>query len=152
HGCRHRRPRPTGTVPRQLRALHRPVGCGDPRRDRRLGARHRGARRGCAGQPEFRCVGSGALCRRCVVRSVPAPDAGRPGRDWLPYVAGGLTLLILVLFILWPILQLLVAAFLPVRTPFSLDALTLDNFSRFFVAATYRSATINSIVVSVLST
>src|SRR5690606_6081343 len=63
-----------------------------------------------------------------------------------------LTLLILVLFILWPILQLLVAAFLPVRTPFSLDALTLDNFSRFFVAATYRSATINSIVVSVLST
>ena len=84
--------------------------------------------------------------------SAAAPSAGRRRVDWLPWVAGGLTVLVLVLFILWPILQLLVAAFLPVRTPFSVEALTLANFSRFITAATYRSATLNTVVVSTLST
>jgi iron(III) transport system permease protein len=81
----------------------------------------------------------------------PAPSR-RGGVDWLPWLAGGLTVVVLFLFILWPLMQMLLAAFLPNRTPFSLEALTLDNFRRFIEAANYRSATVNTLIVSVLST
>lgn len=81
------------------------------------------------------------------------PERPRTRRiDWLPWVAGGLTVAVLVLFILIPILQLLVSAFLPQKTPFSLEALTLANFRRFMQAPTYQSAFVNSLLVSILST
>lgn len=72
-------------------------------------------------------------------------------RDWLAWLAAGLTLFVLVAFLIVPIFQTMAAAFFRSNAPHTLDNFTLNNFERFFYAATYRSAFINSLIVSCAS-
>lgn len=80
------------------------------------------------------------------------PTAPARQRDWLPWAVGGLTVLILVLFMIYPILKTVLGAFVRQGEPLDFAHATLFNFERFFVAATYKSALKNSILVSVLAT
>ena len=87
----------------------------------------------------------------CADLSAPLTAPARQ-RDWLPWIVGGLTILILVVFMIYPILKTVLGAFVRQGDPLDLAHATLFNFERFFVAATYKSALKNSVLVSVLAT
>ena len=67
--------------------------------------------------------------------------------EWTPVVVLGLSLLILVLFIVYPLSRTVLNAFLPKGSTFSLANLTLANFSQFASSALYRGALRNTLVV-----
>ncbi len=67
--------------------------------------------------------------------------------EWTPVVVLGLSLLILVLFIVYPLSRVVVNSFLPKGSPFSFANLTLANFSQFLDSALYRSALRNTLTV-----
>ena len=73
-------------------------------------------------------------------------------RDWFPYLVAFITIVVLGLFLVAPLVQTVISAFLPRNAPLALGNLTLENFRRFIEAANYRSAFVNSLLVSVLST
>jgi iron(III) transport system permease protein len=67
--------------------------------------------------------------------------------EWTPLVVLGLSLLILVLFIVYPLSRVVLNSFLPKGSPFSLSNLTLANFSQFLSSALGRSALRNTMTV-----
>jgi iron(III) transport system permease protein len=67
--------------------------------------------------------------------------------EWTPLVVLGLSLLILVLFIVYPLSRVVLNSFLPKGSPFSLANLTLANFSQFLSSALGRSALRNTMTV-----
>jgi iron(III) transport system permease protein len=67
--------------------------------------------------------------------------------EWTPVVVLGLSLLILVLFIVYPLSRVVLNSFLLKGKPFSLANLTLANFSQFLSSALYRSALRNTLTV-----
>jgi len=72
--------------------------------------------------------------------------------DWLPYVMGGLTIFILIAFLVYPIGKTLLFSFIPNEKPLALENFSLVNFERFFSAASYQNAFRNSIFISLITT
>jgi iron(III) transport system permease protein len=72
--------------------------------------------------------------------------------DWLPYVAGGVTIFILVSFLIYPIGKTMLSSFIPNQEDLSIANLTFSNFERFSSAASYRNAFTHSVVVSLATT
>jgi len=67
--------------------------------------------------------------------------------EWTPVVVLGLSLLILGLFIVYPLSRVILNSFLPKGEPFSFGKLTLANFSQFASSALYRSSLRNTLGV-----
>ena len=70
--------------------------------------------------------------------SAGAPDAVR--RDVLPYLVGAATIVIAVVFLVYPLASAVFGAFIKNGQPPSLVGMTLVNFERFFVSASYQRA------------
>jgi len=70
--------------------------------------------------------------------------------EFIPYLVLGLALLILVLFIAYPLSKVLLNSFLRTDDVFSLQNLTLANFSQFFSSSLYKSALMNTLLVGFL--
>ncbi|MGQ0662679.1 MAG: ABC transporter permease [Pseudomonadota bacterium] len=66
--------------------------------------------------------------------------------DWLPYAAGLASLVIALVFLVYPLAQAVVVAFVKHGEEVALVNLTLVNFERFFISAGYRRAFWNSLV------
>jgi iron(III) transport system permease protein len=64
-----------------------------------------------------------------------------------PYLILGLALVILVLFIAYPLSKVLFSSFVAQGDPLSLHNLTLANFSQFSTSTLYRSALLNTLTV-----
>ena len=73
-------------------------------------------------------------------------------RDWLPYAVGGITVAVLVGFLLYPIGMTLLSSFVPNGQPIALANLSLVNFRTLFAGAMFQDAVVHSIVVSLLAT
>ena len=85
----------------------------------------------------------------------PAPTTAARSRrmpDLLPWVAGGVTFVVLAAFLVWPILSTLTISFAPRGERFAPDAVTLEHFERFLSSGLYRRALVNTLVISVAST
>jgi iron(III) transport system permease protein len=67
--------------------------------------------------------------------------------EWTPVVVLGLSLIILMLFIVYPLSRVVINSFLPKGSPFSLSNLTLANFSQFLSSALYRNSLRNTLTV-----
>ena len=82
------------------------------------------------------------------------PTLGTRARriDWFPYAVGGLTIAILLVFLVYPIGKTLVRSFIPNEEAVSLSNLTLANFERFTEPGSYQNAFRNSMVVGLLTT
>ena len=79
--------------------------------------------------------------------------AGRkPGTDWSPWLVGGLTAVVLGLFLVYPIGKTLVSSFVAQGDPITWRNLGFGNFERFFTSPLYQRAFVNSLVVSLSST
>ena len=70
--------------------------------------------------------------------------------EFTPYLVLGLTLLILLLFIAYPLSKVILNSFLEMGDAPSLENLTLTNFSQFFTSALYKSAFVNTLMVGFL--
>lgn len=81
-----------------------------------------------------------------------APLVRRRGPDLLPWVAGGITILVLVGFLAYPIVTTMANSFAPQGESFNWLNGTLANFERFWTSALYRSALWNTIVIAVAVT
>jgi iron(III) transport system permease protein len=67
-----------------------------------------------------------------------------------PYLVLGLTLLILLVFIAYPLSKVILNSFLAMGDTPSLENLTLTNFSQFFTSTLYKSAFVNTLTVGFL--
>jgi len=76
------------------------------------------------------------------------PRTRRPQRDWTPWLAGALTVGVLLLFLVYPIFTTLASSFVPQGRALALQNLSLVNFERFFTSPLYQRAFVNSLVVS----
>jgi iron(III) transport system permease protein len=74
------------------------------------------------------------------------------GKDWTPYIVGAVVLVVLGLFLVYPIGKTVLSSLVRMGEPLSPANLTLTNFERFFTSALYKRALLNSIVVSLSST
>ncbi len=72
--------------------------------------------------------------------------------DWLPYVVGGLTIFVLVAFLLYPIVKTVLFSFVKSGEELTVANLTLANFQRFIDGATFQDALWHSVAVGVLTT
>jgi iron(III) transport system permease protein len=84
------------------------------------------------------------------VTSVVAPAAAR--RDLLPYLVGAATIVIALLFLVYPLASAVFGAFIKNGQAPSIANLTLVNFERFFVSASYQRALWNSLFAGTVST
>jgi iron(III) transport system permease protein len=71
--------------------------------------------------------------------------------DWLPYATAGLSIVVLVGVLIYPIFTTLTASFIKDGEAITVSNLTLANFSTILKSSTYRSAIWHSLVVAVLS-
>lgn len=76
-----------------------------------------------------------------------APEITRR-RDITPYIVLGLVILILALFIIYPLGKIIILSFIEEGDKITFKNLTLHNFSRFITPGLYRKTLINSLVVS----
>jgi len=72
--------------------------------------------------------------------------------DWLPYLTGILTVLILFAFLLYPISKSVISSFIKSGETIDFANFTLYNFERFFISIAYRKAFMHSMVVSLAAT
>jgi iron(III) transport system permease protein len=70
--------------------------------------------------------------------------------EFIPYLVLGLALLILVIFIAYPLSKVLLNSFLKIDDVPSIENFTLANFSQFFSSALYKSALMNTLLVGFL--
>lgn len=70
--------------------------------------------------------------------------------EFIPYLVLGLALLILVIFIAYPLSKVLLNSFLKVDDVASIESLTIANFSQFFSSSLYKSALVNTLQVGSL--
>ncbi len=82
--------------------------------------------------------------------SVVAPAAAR--RDVLPYLVGAATIVIALVFLVYPLASAVFGAFIKNGQASSIANLTLVNFERFFVSASYQRALWNSLFAGTVST
>ena len=82
------------------------------------------------------------------------PDGGLPrrSRDLTPWLVGAITVLVLFVFLLYPIAKTMLSSFVPQGEALSLRNLSLSNFERFWTSPLYKSALRNSLVVSLTTT
>jgi iron(III) transport system permease protein len=73
-------------------------------------------------------------------------------RDSVALLTGLAAIIIALVFLIYPLVNGLALAFVKNGQPFSFGGLTLANFRRFFEAASYRHAFVNSLVTSVGAT
>jgi len=64
--------------------------------------------------------------------------------EFTPYLVLGLTLLILLVFIAYPLSKVILNSFLAMGDTPSLENLTLANFTQFFTSTLYKSAFVNT--------
>jgi iron(III) transport system permease protein len=76
----------------------------------------------------------------------------RIGKDWTPWLVGAITVVVLVLFLVYPIFTTLLSSFIPQGRPIALQNLSLVNFERFLTSPLYQRAFVNSLVVSLSTT
>ncbi|MEX0696102.1 MAG: iron ABC transporter permease [Dongiaceae bacterium] len=74
------------------------------------------------------------------------PVAGAARREYFPIVVGVIMVGAALIFLIYPIANVIILAFLANGKDLALVNLTLDNFERFFVSASYQRAFWNSIV------
>ena len=67
-----------------------------------------------------------------------------------PYLVLGLSLLILIIFIIYPLSKVILNSFIEAGNDLSLKNLTLANFSQFINSSLYRSALFNTLTVGLL--
>ena len=72
--------------------------------------------------------------------------------DWLPYLTGILTVLILFAFLLYPISKSVIYSFIKSGETIDFANFTLYNFERFFISIAYQKAFMHSMVVSLAAT
>lgn len=72
--------------------------------------------------------------------------------DWFPFFVGGLTVTVLVLFLVYPIGKTILFSFIDQNKELSFGNLTLGNFFDFFAGANSRAALWNSILIGGLVT
>ncbi|MBF9235719.1 ABC transporter permease [Microvirga alba] len=82
--------------------------------------------------------------------SIGTPQRRRP--DILPYIAGGLTIFVLLAFLIYPIVTTLANSFAPTGETFGIGTATLDNFQRFLTSSMYQKALVNTIVIGITVT
>ena len=70
--------------------------------------------------------------------------------EFIPYLVLGLALLILLIFIAYPLSKVLLNSFLKIDDAASIENLTLANFSQFFSSSLYKSALMNTLLVGFL--
>ena len=76
----------------------------------------------------------------------------RRRQDLLPWVAGAVTIFVLLAFLVYPIVTTMANSFAPAGEAVSLLNLTLENFERFWTSALYRGALVNTLIISIAST
>jgi iron(III) transport system permease protein len=81
-----------------------------------------------------------------------APLLRKRGPDLLPWIAGAITLIVLVGFLAYPIVTTMANSFAPQGESFNWLNGTLVNFERFWTSALYRNALVNTIVIAVAVT
>jgi iron(III) transport system permease protein len=79
----------------------------------------------------------------------PLPTRRKRRPDPLPYIAGGLTLFVLVAFLGYPIITTMANSFAPAGEALGWANATLENFQRFWTSALYQRALINTLVIGV---
>ena len=72
--------------------------------------------------------------------------------DWFPYTVGGVTIVVLGLFLIYPIGKTILFSFIEQDKDLALANLTLANFKMFFEGANFRNAFWNSIILGALVT
>jgi iron(III) transport system permease protein len=72
--------------------------------------------------------------------------------DVMPWLAGAVTIFVLVVFLAWPILTTMANSLAPSGEAVSASNLTFDNFRRFLDSTLYRQALINTLVISIVVT
>lgn len=86
----------------------------------------------------------------------PRPEPNVPGErsrpDALPWIAGGLTVFVLVVFMIYPIVMTLANSFAPAGEVVSFANATLANFERFWSSRLYQNALRNTLVIGVVVT
>ncbi len=80
------------------------------------------------------------------------PTATRRRLNIAPYVAGGVTIVVLVAFLLYPIGTTMLNSIAPAGQAFNGLNATLENFSRFFTSSMYQQALWNTIFIGVVVT
>lgn len=81
-----------------------------------------------------------------------APTGRRPQRDLTPWIAGVVTSLVLLVFLIYPIGKTLLSSFIPNGEAIRVGNLTLANFSRFVTSSLYQDAFWHSVIVALAST
>lgn len=88
--------------------------------------------------------------------NVARPEPNVPGErrrpDALPWIAGGLTIFVLVVFMIYPIVMTLANSFAPAGEVVSFANATLANFERFWSSRLYQNALRNTLVIGVVVT
>ena len=72
--------------------------------------------------------------------------------DWLPYLTGILTVLILFAFLLYPISKSVISSFIKSGETIDFANFTFYNFERFFISIAYQKAFMHSMVGSLAAT
>ena len=70
--------------------------------------------------------------------------------EFIPYLVLGLALIILLVFIAYPLSKVLLNSFLRIDDVASIENLTLANFSQFFSSSLYKNALMNTLLVGFL--
>jgi iron(III) transport system permease protein len=83
---------------------------------------------------------------------IAAPARKRRTPDVLPYIAGGLTIFVLVAFLIYPIVTTMANSFAPAGEAVAWANATFENFERFWTSMLYRRALINTLVIGVTTT
>ncbi len=83
---------------------------------------------------------------------MPAAATARPSRDWGPLLIGALVALVAVVFLIYPLANGMLLAFVKNGEDPAWTSLTFANFARFFTAASYQRALWNSVYSSLAAT
>ena len=83
--------------------------------------------------------------------AAPSDIAGKSRTDWLPYATAGLSAIVLIGVLIYPIFTTLTNSFIKNGQTIAISNLTLDNFWTILESSTYRRAIWHSLVVAVLS-
>jgi iron(III) transport system permease protein len=83
---------------------------------------------------------------------MPAAATARPSRDWGPLLLGALVAVVAVVFLIYPLANAMLLAFVKSGEDPGLANLTFANFARFFTAASYQRALWNSIYSGLAAT
>jgi len=83
--------------------------------------------------------------------ATPSDITGKSRIDWLPYATAGLSVIVLIGVLIYPIFTTLINSFIRSGEEISVSNLTLYNFWTILESSTYRKAIWHSLVVAVLS-